>query len=91
MLFYFAVILAAVVPKLGPIISLFGAVFSTSLALLLPPLIDYLTFGLNGMGRFYWRLWKNIAIFVLGLIGFVFGTYASLVELFAPDPIEAKP
>ncbi|XP_055303041.1 proton-coupled amino acid transporter 1-like isoform X2 [Sitodiplosis mosellana] len=81
-------ILAAVVPKLGPIISLFGAVFSSSLALLIPPLIDFLTFGLQGMGRFYWRLWKNIAIFVLGVLGFIFGAYASIVELVASDPIE---
>lgn len=87
---YFIVILAAVVPKLGPIISLFGAVFSSSLAVIFPPIIEVLTFGLEGMGKYYWKLWKNLAIVKFGVLGFVFGAYVSIVELTARDPIQAK-
>lgn len=75
------VILAAVVPKLGPIISLFGAVFSSSLALIFPPVVDVLTFGLEGMGQYYWRLWKNVAIMLFGICGFALGAYISILEL----------
>lgn len=89
-LVYIIVILAAVVPKLGPIISLFGAVFSSSLAVIFPPIIEVLTFGLDGMGKYYWKLWKNSAIVIFGVLGFVFGAYVSIVELTARDPIQAK-
>ncbi|XP_031624777.1 proton-coupled amino acid transporter-like protein CG1139 isoform X2 [Contarinia nasturtii] len=74
-------IFAAVVPKLGPIISLFGAVFSSSLALIFPPVVEVLTFGSKGMGRFHWKLLKNMAIITFGIYGFVLGAYLSILDL----------
>lgn len=79
------------VPKLGPIISLLGAVFSSSLALIFPPILEYLTFELNGMGYCYWKLWKNTAILLFGIVGFVFGAYVSMLELLQPEPLFPKP
>lgn len=78
-----------IIPKLGPMISLIGAFGSSSLGLIFPPLLEIITFGayygLNGMGRFYWKLWKDLAIICLGLLSVVFGTYASVLELMKSD------
>lgn len=80
----FAVILAALVPNLGPIISLVGALSSSTLALIFPPLIEIVTFGPERMGRYYWMLWKNLAIMLFGILGFFFGMniYEYLLYIF---------
>ncbi|XP_055303048.1 proton-coupled amino acid transporter-like protein CG1139 isoform X2 [Sitodiplosis mosellana] len=79
-------ILAALVPNLGPIISLVGALSSSTLALIFPPLIEIVTFGPERMGRYYWRLWKDLAIMIFGILGFFFGSYASIMALLNPTP-----
>lgn len=80
------VVLAAIVPNLGPIISLVGAVSSSTLALIFPPLIEIITFWPNKLGRNNWILWKDIGIMIFGIAGFVFGTYASVMEILDPQP-----
>lgn len=85
--FLSAVFLAAIVPNLGPIISLVGALSSSTLALIFPPLIEIITFWPNKMGQYYWVLWKDIAIILFGFCGFFFGSYASIMELINPQPI----
>ncbi|XP_055305347.1 proton-coupled amino acid transporter 1-like [Sitodiplosis mosellana] len=78
----FLTFLAAVaVPKLGPIISLIGAFGSSSLALVFPPILKMIVFDLNAMGRFYWKCWPDFAIIMLGISGFIFGTYVSVLDL----------
>lgn len=84
--YYFTVVLAALVPNLGPIISLVGAVSSSTLALIFPPLIEIITFSPNRLGNYYWVLWKDIAIMVFGILGFIFGSYASIMALLNPTP-----
>lgn len=84
--FPIAVILAALVPNLGPIISLVGALSSSTLALIFPPMIQIVTFGPERMGRYYWQLWKNLAIMLFGILGFFFGSYASIMALLNPTP-----
>lgn len=74
------------VPNLGPIISLVGAVSSSTLALIFPPLIEIVTFWPNKLGRNNWILWKDIGIMVFGILGFVFGSYASIMEILDPKP-----
>lgn len=81
----FTVVLAAIVPNLGPIISLVGAVSSSTLALIFPPLIEIITFWPK-LGRNNWMLWKDIGIMIFGILGFVFGTYASIMEILDPKP-----
>ncbi|XP_037957290.1 proton-coupled amino acid transporter-like protein CG1139 [Teleopsis dalmanni] len=81
----FTFILAACIPNLGPIISLVGAVSSSALALIAPPIIEIITFWTVGFGRYNWVLWKDIGILVFGLCGFVFGTYASVAQILNPS------
>lgn len=78
-------LIAIAVPSLGPIIALVGALGSSTLALILPPILNILTFGLDDMGGFYWKLWKNMAISYFGMLSCIFGTYQSvllLIELY---------
>lgn len=78
--------MAAIIPNLGPIISLVGAVSSSALALIFPPLIEIITFWPNQLGRHNWVLWKDIAIMLFGILGFIFGTYTSLAQILNPQP-----
>lgn len=73
--------MAIAIPKLEAIISLIGAFGSSSLALIFPPILEILSFGLSGMGQYYWKLWKNIVIIAFGMFSLVSGTYASFLEL----------
>ncbi|XP_030376711.1 proton-coupled amino acid transporter-like protein CG1139 isoform X2 [Scaptodrosophila lebanonensis] len=81
----FTFMLAACIPNLGSIISLVGAVSSSALALIAPPIIEIITFYHVGYGRYNWMLWKDIAILIFGLCGFVFGTWASLAQILTPS------
>lgn len=75
-------ILAEVIPHLGLFISLVGAVSSTGLALIFPPLSDIAVRKKEGsFGFLKWRLWMDILTIILGLIGFTTGTYASVHEI----------
>ncbi|XP_037031296.1 proton-coupled amino acid transporter-like protein CG1139 isoform X2 [Bradysia coprophila] len=85
LLVVFTFVLAAIIPNLGPIISLVGAVSSSTLALIFPPLIEIITFWPNKLGQNYWVLWKDIAIMIFGILGFIFGTYTSIAQILDPD------
>ncbi|CAG9578710.1 unnamed protein product [Danaus chrysippus] len=69
---------ATLIPNLSSIISLVGAFSSSALALIFPPLIEIMTFWPDRLGTNDWMLWKDVAIIIFGITGFVFGTYASL-------------
>lgn len=73
--------IAMAIPHLGPFISLIGSFASSSLALLFPVLIDSLVRWPSRFGCCNWRLFKNIAIFIFGFIGFFFGTWQSVNEI----------
>lgn len=79
-------IAADVIPHLSLFISMMGAVASTFLALIFPPLchmaVTSADDGGNGYGLFNWRLAMNCVTLVLGALGFVTGTYASVYEIF---------
>lgn len=76
------VILAILIPKLGAFISLVGAVCLSMLGLIFPAIIDLVTFYDDpGLGKFNWRLWKNVFLICFGLIGFATGTYVSVNEI----------
>ena len=79
----FTVAMAIAMPKLGPFISLVGAVCLSTLGLMFPSVIELVTFWEldNGLGRLYWRFWKNLAIICFGILGFITGTYVSLKEI----------
>ncbi|XP_015365106.1 PREDICTED: proton-coupled amino acid transporter 2-like isoform X2 [Diuraphis noxia] len=79
-------IAADVIPHLSLFISMMGAVASTFLALIFPPLchmaVTSADDGGNGYGLFNWRMVMNCATLMLGALGFVTGTYASVYEIF---------
>ncbi|XP_044576947.1 proton-coupled amino acid transporter-like protein pathetic isoform X1 [Cotesia glomerata] len=83
----FTVGIAIAVPKLGPFISLVGAICLSTLGLMFPSVIELVTVWEteDGLGPFYWRLWKNIFIICFGILGFVTGSYVSLQEIMSSD------
>ncbi|KAF6210808.1 hypothetical protein GE061_013919 [Apolygus lucorum] len=79
LLVIFTFALAISVPNLSAVISLVGALSSSTLALIFPPIIELVTFWDHGISRA--TVFKDIFIAVFGFAGFLFGTYASLEEL----------
>lgn len=73
------------IPNLGAIISLVGAVSSSTLALIFPPIIEIITFWPDRLGKYDWILWKDVLIMLFGIAGFVFGTYASVANILTPS------
>lgn len=76
-----SVIAADVIPHLSLFISMMGAVASTFLALIFPPLCHMAVTSADD-GLFNWRLAMNCVTLMLGALGFVTGTYASVYEIF---------
>jgi len=86
MLFFCPLVaLAAMIPNLGAVISLVGAVSSSTLALIFPPIIEIVTFWHKGFGKHSWILWKDIFIMIFGLLGFIFGSYVSIWNIIQPE------
>lgn len=85
----FTVAVAIAIPKLGPFISLVGAVCLSTLGLMFPSIIELVTVWErdNGLGKFNWILWKNLAIIAFGVLGFITGTLVSIEEIMA-EPAE---
>ena len=83
----FIAILAISIPDLEDLITLVGAGASSCLAFVFPPLIEMLTFGNDRQRKWFWivpwPLWmvKDIAIMLLGLVGFCFGSFAALYNI----------
>ena len=77
--------IALAVPDLGDLITLVGAVASSALALMFPPLFDILTFWKEKRAqKLLWMLvWliKNILIIALGVVGSIFGTGAAIKNI----------
>nr|XP_040235097.2 proton-coupled amino acid transporter 2-like [Anopheles coluzzii]XP_040235104.2 proton-coupled amino acid transporter 2-like [Anopheles coluzzii]XP_040235112.2 proton-coupled amino acid transporter 2-like [Anopheles coluzzii]XP_049462155.1 proton-coupled amino acid transporter 2-like [Anopheles coluzzii] len=79
-------VLAAIIPNLGTFISLVGAVSTSTLALVFPPLIDLLTLWPARTERWRWTVLKDALIIAFGACGFFFGTAKSLATIFAGGP-----
>lgn len=71
-----------VVPDLGVVISLVGAVSSSTLALIFPPILELVTFWNHGLTTSMYL--KDLAILMFGLVGFGFGTYVSIHNILYP-------
>ncbi|XP_076384401.1 proton-coupled amino acid transporter-like protein acs isoform X2 [Megalopta genalis] len=73
-------VLAEAIPQLGLFISLVGAVSSTALALIFPPIIEMVVCWQNAsLGLF--TMTKDVVIVLIGLLGFATGTYESITSI----------
>lgn len=77
------VCIAIAIPNLGPFISLVGAVCLSFLGLIFPAVIETVTYWdrPNGLGRFNWVLWKNLFLISFGILGFLTGSYVSVLDI----------
>ncbi|XP_071522387.1 proton-coupled amino acid transporter-like protein pathetic [Panulirus ornatus] len=75
-------LLAAAIPNIGLFISLVGALSSSTLALILPPIVEIVTFWPDN-GRYNWVVVKGVLITLFGLLGFVTGTATSIQAIIA--------
>ncbi|XP_034453112.1 proton-coupled amino acid transporter 2 [Hippoglossus hippoglossus] len=71
--------LAVLIPELDLVISLVGSVSSSFLALIFPPLLQIVTFYPEGLSPLTTA--KNTVISMVGLIGFLTGTYAAIEQI----------
>lgn len=71
--------LAILIPQLGLFISLVGSFSGSYLCLILPPILEWVTFSEDGLPWYYHV--KNAAIMLLGILGFITGTYVSVQEI----------
>lgn len=76
------VVVAEAVPNLVLLISLVGAFCSSALALMFPPLIDIVLELVKEKGQpSKFLIAKDSLIILLGLVGFVTGTYESILAI----------
>ncbi|XP_016069575.1 PREDICTED: proton-coupled amino acid transporter 3 [Miniopterus natalensis] len=73
---------AIIIPRLELFISLASSVSSSALALIIPPLLELITFYPEDTSCA--TIAKDILISIVGLLGCVFGTYQALYELTQP-------
>lgn len=77
-IFSSTVALAAAFPDLELFISLCGAIFLSSLGLLIPAVVETVHKWDRGLGFLNWILWKNCFIGLLSLVALFAGSYVSI-------------
>lgn len=80
-IFLISGILALFVPYLELLITLIGAFASSGLALIFPPLIEIVTYSAEGEKLSWIVFMKDIFIILIGVLGFVTGTYTSISDI----------
>ncbi|CAL1290873.1 unnamed protein product [Larinioides sclopetarius] len=83
LLVFITFLMAIVIPNLDLLISLVGALASSSLALIFPPIIELCTVWNTNISprKFKLILIKDIFIMIFGIFGSVIGTYTVLREI----------
>ncbi|KAL0902795.1 hypothetical protein ABMA27_000589 [Loxostege sticticalis] len=81
MLVLLTFILAESIPHLGLFISLVGAVSSTALALIFPPLIEMVVASQKPEGASCFMIIKDCIIILMGVFIFITGTYESVASI----------
>ena len=78
------IVVSLAVPNLGPIISLIGALFFSTLGLFIPAVVDTATHWVSegdaGWTNVYLAT-KNGALVVISILSVVAGTYSSVLEI----------
>jgi len=64
-------------------ISLVGALSSSAIALIFPPLLEIVTYWHEPAryGRYHWRIGKDVLIMLFGILGFFIGTITTLISI----------
>ncbi|XP_053620931.1 proton-coupled amino acid transporter-like protein pathetic [Plodia interpunctella] len=76
--------IAVAFPNIGNLMGLLGAFCLSNLGFIFPAVIDLLVVWEDpGLGKFKWRLWKNVLVIILGVIFFIAGTYSNINGLIA--------
>ncbi|XP_076673489.1 proton-coupled amino acid transporter-like protein pathetic isoform X2 [Andrena cerasifolii] len=75
------VVVALIVPDLGPFISLVGAIFFSILGISIPAIVETISCWEGHLGAFKWRLWKNTLLVVFSMFALIFGSWISIVEI----------
>lgn len=70
-------------PTIGPFISLIGAFCFSILGLLIPIVIEIMTYWDVGFGPGNWMIIKNVIIGIVGLIAVVVGSKNAILEIIA--------
>ncbi|KAG8183937.1 hypothetical protein JTE90_006862 [Oedothorax gibbosus] len=85
-------VMAIAIPNLDHLISLVGALASSSLALIFPPIIELCTVWNSNITRrkFTLILIKDAFIIIFGIIGCVIGTYTALQAIFESKPMPIR-
>ncbi|CAK1551551.1 unnamed protein product [Leptosia nina] len=85
-----SVALAAAFPDLELFINLCGAIFLSTLGLLIPAIVDSVHKWERGLGQFNWILIKNCGIALLSLVALSTGSYTSIHAMVVKfsEPVE---
>ncbi|XP_022125682.2 proton-coupled amino acid transporter-like protein pathetic isoform X2 [Pieris rapae] len=76
-------IISIVFPNIGNFMGLLGAFALSNMGFIFPAIIDLvIVWERPGLGKWRWRLWRNIAIIFVGILLFFAGTYSNLKGLF---------
>ena len=64
-------------------ISLVGALSSSAIALVFPPMLEIVTYWHEPwrFGRYRWRIGKDVLIMLFGVVGFFIGTATTLINI----------
>ena len=74
---------AILIPELDLLLSLIGAVCSTVLALVLPPLMEFILVSCEANQHKWFIVVKNLLILFISLLGFLTGGFESLSAILA--------
>lgn len=73
--------IALAVPDLEPFIGLVGAIFFSSLGLLVPCVVETVFLWPNELGKFKWILIKNVIFSAFSIFALVSGSFVSIEEI----------
>lgn len=80
---FLCVTLAIAVPTIVPFVSLIGAFCFSILGLVVPIIIEMLTFWDKGFGKFNWKIYKNIVVVFVAIMALIFGSKSAIEDIVA--------